>query len=818
MKSEEPVKRRLLRLLVVLAGIVLGQAVLYGPSLVGRKILLPLDILTEPKTYIPRTPELAATSPHNVQLGDLVFTTEPGRRFLGSEIRSGRFPLWNPHQYAGGPNTWSKFSPFVMLGALSASPRVLPWIEVLAALVSGLGVYRFCRRVLRVAFWPAAIAAWCYPLTAFFVFWQGYGVAYPVVWLPWMLLAVRNTLRRGGVAGVGLAGVTCLVLVSGRLDIAAQVLLTSGLYALWCYFDLYRKRWYYRQALGAGVAVLVGWGLGLLLAAPDVLPTLEYVRTGARMARRSAGAEERPPVGLAALPQVVLPKMYGSYELGSFPIFPDRQPVLAESSAATYTGVLATLFLAPLAWCSRRHRSMNIFLVLLGFLALSWCFNVPGLVSLLRLPGLNMLSHNRFVFAASFAILALAAVGLDVLWQGAGRWRCWFWAPAALLAGLCLWCLGRAVFLPEPIETQLEQLILQGNSFPWLHDLEGVRHVQAWFATTNMVAAALCGLGAACWLSLWGRKTWRSWLVPLFGAFLVGDLLLFGYGRAAQCDPALYYPRIPVLEDIRRSAPGRVIGYDCLPANLATICGLHDVLGYDSVDPAQYIDLIAIGCHPASAPAPFALTSGLTPKMTLTGEGDVRFSPVLDMLGLRYVVFRGSPPSDARPAFQGSDYWVLVNSNALARVSIPNRVELVNDAAARLKKLASPAFSPREVAYVESPVHLPSACHGAAEIVEEIPMRIRVSVRMETPGLVVLADLWDKGWQAYLDGKRVPILRTNHAIRGVVVPAGSGTLEFRYEPASFAWGLRLAALSATLLLGWCGIILWRQPQMNTEKS
>src|ERR1035441_8990702 len=168
MKSEEPVKRRLLRLLVVLAGIVLGQAVLYGPSLVGRKILLPLDILTEPKTYIPRTPELAATSPHNVQLGDLVFTTEPGRRFLGSEIRSGRFPLWNPHQYAGGPNTWSKFSPFVMLGALSASPRVLPWIEVLAALVSGLGVYRFCRRVLRVAFWPAAIAAWCYPLTAFF--------------------------------------------------------------------------------------------------------------------------------------------------------------------------------------------------------------------------------------------------------------------------------------------------------------------------------------------------------------------------------------------------------------------------------------------------------------------------------------------------------------------------------------------------------------------------------------------------------------------------------------------------------------------------
>ena len=90
---------------------------------------------------------------------------------------------------------------------------------------------------------------------------------------------------------------------------------------------------------------------------------------------------------------------------------------------------------------------------------------------------------------------------------------------------------------------------------------------------------------------------------------------------------------------------------------------------------------------------------------------------------------------------------------------------------------------------------------------QEIPTRVTLSVRMETPGLVVLADLWDKGWQAYLNGQRVPILRTNHAIRGVVVPAGSGTLEFRYAPASFAWGLRLSALAAVVLLVWLGIAL-----------
>jgi hypothetical protein len=196
--------------------------------------------------------------------------------------------------------------------------------------------------------------------------------------------------------------------------------------------------------------------------------------------------------------------------------------------------------------------------------------------------------------------------------------------------------------------------------------------------------------------------------------------------------------------------------------------------------------------------------------MKLGSQGELRLSPVFDMLGVRYVIGRGSVPTNSHPAFQGTDYWVLVNSNALPRTFVPRRVETVAEDKARLAKLAAEDFDPREVAYVESPVDLPSPCRGTASIVEEIPTRIVVSVQMETPGLVVLADLWDKGWQARLNGQRVPILRANHAIRGVVVPSGSGTLEFRYAPTSFAWGLRLAGLAAAALLVWLGIALRRR--------
>jgi uncharacterized membrane protein YfhO len=102
--------------------------------------------------------------------------------------------------------------------------------------------------------------------------------------------------------------------------------------------------------------------------------------------------------------------------------------------------------------------------------------------------------------------------------------------------------------------------------------------------------------------------------------------------------------------------------------------------------------------------------------------------------------------------------------------------------------------------------------------VEEIPTRVTVSVRMETPGLVVLADLWDKGWRADWNGQRMPILRANHALRGVVLPAGEGTLVFRYAPASFSWGLRLAGLAVVMLLAWLGIILWQRPTPRPETT
>jgi hypothetical protein len=123
---------------------------------------------------------------------------------------------------------------------------------------------------------------------------------------------------------------------------------------------------------------------------------------------------------------------------------------------------------------------------------------------------------------------------------------------------------------------------------------------------------------------------------------------------------------------------------------------------------------------------------------------------------------------------------------------------------AALRLLASERFDPRRHALVDAPPRAlrprpgeavaPDA--GEVEIALYEPERVVLRTRGERAALVVLGDAWYPGWEATLDGARVPLLRANLNFRGVAVPAGSHEVEMRYRPASLRRGLLLAALGA----------------------
>ena len=117
------------------------------------------------------------------------------------------------------------------------------------------------------------------------------------------------------------------------------------------------------------------------------------------------------------------------------------------------------------------------------------------------------------------------------------------------------------------------------------------------------------------------------------------------------------------------------------------------------------------------------MTQWLTPKVTWQRSG-LRLHPILDMLGVRYVIFRGSPPAALQPDFAGPDYWVMTNGNALPRVYVPWKVETIEDDQERLAKLGDPAFNPAYVAYVEQKIdRLPCAKAGRKSLTKFPPGR-----------------------------------------------------------------------------------------------
>jgi len=404
---------------------------------------------------------------------------------------------------------------------------------------------------------------------------------------------------------------------------------------------------------------------------------------------------------------------------------------------------------------------------------------------------MNFMSHNRLVFATSFAVLAMTAIGLEALSKGWIRPRWQLWLQCALLIGLLGWCLYRTRVLPPLLAARLEEVVRNGKEVFWIKNLGDVHRAQLSFLWRYQVSAAWCVAGLILWLMARLGLLKQPVLARFAGVLLLGDLLWFSYGRNVQCDRSLYYPEIPALRDVAGVVSGRILGYNALPADLAQVVGLKDVRGYDSVDPARWLRLLQLAPHGASPNREYARVQWFVPIVKIDPTNSVRLSPVLNMLGVQYLILRGAPHPGLTPAFQSPDYWVLENRSALPRAYVPRHVELVPDGNEMLYRLGRPEFDPRQVAYVERAAGLSAESHGTATIAEEIPGRVAVTARMETPGLLVLADAWNKGWRAYVDGCRAPILRTNFDLRGVVLPAGSHRVEFRYEPGS-----------VTLAFGW----------------
>ena len=127
---------------------------------------------------------------------------------------------------------------------------------------------------------------------------------------------------------------------------------------------------------------------------------------------------------------------------------------------------------------------------------------------------------------------------------------------------------------------------------------------------------------------------------------------------------------------------------------------------------------------------------------------------------------------------------------------------ITNDAAS-LARLSAPEFDPeKSVVLADEPAGVkpsPEAAPGEATITSYQPKDIVLKTKSATAGVLLLNDRWHPDWQVTVDGQTSTLLRANFIMRGVAVPAGEHTVEFRFNPPHGTLWVSLSAIAVGLV-------------------
>jgi len=162
--------------------------------------------------------------------------------------------------------------------------------------------------------------------------------------------------------------------------------------------------------------------------------------------------------------------------------------------------------------------------------------------------------------------------------------------------------------------------------------------------------------------------------------------------------------------------------------------------------------------------------------------------------------------------------WIVHGARAATPISQPSR-GVRSDAMREMLYAGDPiwndvtlrAYDPRKLAWVGNDdltqigPYLSRQATSPSETVKVTypdPQQAVLEVSLDSPGLVILADVHYPGWKLAIDGKPAPIYRVNGLMRGAAVSSGAHRLVYTYRPQSFRFGrlVSIAGVTAFLIL------------------
>jgi hypothetical protein len=741
-----------------------------APAFVPGKVMSPADNVF---ALMPWTGVNPGASPKNPLLSEIALLFHPSAMHAADEIRSGHFPLWNPHTFGGAPFFANPQT--AVLFPLTALLYVLPYsvaltlMSVLKLSIAGVAMYWLLRR-LDVARPAALIGAVTFAFSALVIAWLQWSYASAVILLP-ALFAMTCVFieRRTARAMAGVALIVALSVFAGYPQRVAYWLVVLAAWAV-----------YLAWTRPKPVRALVGWtaavALGLLLAAVQLLPFAEYSLGSAVLAYRREWMIY-VPLPFRAVIATVMPYFFGS------PTSKDFWGPANFNEISVFAGVVPWLVMPVAIVAAWSRRGTKFFTVLMA-LSAALVYGVPWIGELLaRVPPLDATIAARNADLLVFSLTVLCGLGLDVLakLRGDARRR----AAVAVRVAFTVVSVGALCF----VAAYYDVAALRPTSIPlWAQYI-------ALLLLASAATILLLGLrGAAA--GAHGR-----WIA--LGALQLAALLPLAVTHNPVVDARLLdYSPPPVVKHLQaRTAAdrSRVTFSGIGGANLSTIFNLYEFGGYDGMTP-RYVEQLTdpVGSLESYASGALRVTVDAT-------------SPVFDLLGIRYVVLPPGSMSGARHLaldYLGRDAIVYRNDRALPRAFMVYQARTCLDDAKALSLIHGGSVDfRREVLIAGCPgVPTPRAAGASrVEIKAYADDRVMIAATTDAAGYLVLTDAWFPGWRVWVDGVEQTVWRANHALRAVWLPAGQHDVQFRYVPAAFRWGMLLTLLGAVAVVG----LVWR---------
>jgi hypothetical protein len=726
---------------------------------------------------------------------------------LGESLRKGDVPGWNPYVFSGAPfaadpqSGWMYMPAMVLFTLLPLETAVKGWI-LAHLLLAGLGMYALAR-VLGMGVTGAGVSAVAYGLSVFVYERTACCPGYPgvVAWLPLLILPAELALRSSGqterllwcaASGFALSQVLGAWLGQGSLY---ALLLLGG-------YVGYRGLLATQQpgghagahvattALVGGAVLLFGFGL----AAAGVLPRLEYNGFS-----NLAGGYTDKPAGIVTS------------------VRPERWRTLAGYSR-WYAG-LTTLALACLAPLVARAKLAIPYWALAGVsslvLAGPWQTPLHSLLNLL--PGFARLHpHNpeRVLMVAYFCAALLAGATAHCLRERA-RTPFLALAPAGgLLALGAADALVPELSVPLPACVALSLtggLLAAHRRLPrWRPLLPALLLLVVAFdvlVAGHAVVSAERQLGTRDRLLVLGKPDLASYYSPTgAGHFLRARLGAGEQFRYFGYDPLVRGEYVPyTMRYLEREAAALETN------NRAIVLGLPDLQGHNPIHLRRYDEYVAaLNGRAQDYHDAFVFESGLS-------------SPLLDLLGARYIVVPSSIPPDRDDlerlvaeyptVYRDAESRVLENPRALPRAWLVHSARRVDPGAA-LPLLVSGEVDPRRTALLEAPLpplaKPPGGATERTEITSYEPDKISMRVSAAALALLMLSEVYYPAWKAYVDGAPAPVYLADHILRAVPVPEGQHTVELRFESGALRSGMLISTATALFILALVGMATFRR--------